>query len=256
VSGPDPAPPVKPMSGADAAAGFDAWAPTYERSALQPTLYVPAQQRALQLAGQLMPRPRRVLDVGCGTGRLLRQARQQYPSAMLVGVDLAWGMVARAAAVTAEELAIRHLRAAADRLPFADRTFDLVVVTMSLRHWTDPAAGIAQVDRVLVLGGVLVVADVLPTRRRRGLHLGVPWRRGDRAGGAPAELAAVLIANRLVVVGCDRMPWFRLPDIHVIAARKPLTPSPPGQSPGGADAPQPPRGYPGCGLPRAGGYGG
>lgn len=81
------------MCGRTAATGFDAWAPTYERSALQSTLYLlwTAQERALQFAQQLMPWPKRVLDIGCGTGRLLRQARQQYPSAMLVGVDVAWG---------------------------------------------------------------------------------------------------------------------------------------------------------------------
>jgi ubiquinone/menaquinone biosynthesis C-methylase UbiE len=211
------------MSGPDTATRFDAWASTYERSILQPTLYVPAQQRALQFAGQLMPQPQRVLDVGCGTGRLLRQARQCHPSAMLVGVDLAWGMVATAAAATPTELAIRHVRAAAEQLPFADRTFDLAIVTMSLRHWTDPAAGIAQIDRVLIPGGVLVVADVLPAYRRRGPHIAVPWRRGHiPTSGTPAELASLLIAVGLVVVGCDRMPWFRLPDIHVIATQKPL----------------------------------
>jgi ubiquinone/menaquinone biosynthesis C-methylase UbiE len=210
------------MRGPHSGTGFDAGASPYEHRVLQPTLYIPAQQRALQRARQLMPRPRRILDVGCGTGRLLRQARQHYPSAMLVGVDIAWGMVATAAATTPAELAIRHLRAAAEQLPFADRTFDVVLVTMSLRHWTDPTAAIAQIDQVLIPGGVLVVADVFPTSRRRGLPVAVPWRRGHSPSGAPAELAAVLLANGLVVVGCDRMPWFRLPDIHVIAAQKPL----------------------------------
>jgi len=212
------------MCGRTAATGFDAWAPTYEQSALQSTLYLPAQERALQFAQQLMPRPKRVLDIGCGTGRLLRQARQQYPSAMLVGVDLAWGMVATAAAATTAELAIRHVRAAAERLPFASRVFDLVVATMSLRHWTDVATGIAQIDRVLAPGGVLVVADVFSTCRRRSLRAVVPWRRGHDHGGAPVELAAVLATHGLVMVGCERVPWFRLPDVQVIAAQKPLCP--------------------------------
>ncbi len=212
------------MCGRTPATGFDAWAPTYEHSALQSTLYLPAQERALQFAQQLMPRPKRVLDIGCGTGRLLRQARQQYPSAMLVGVDAAWGMVATAAAATAAELAIHHVRAAAERLPFASRVFDLVVATMSLRHWTDVGTGIAQIDRVLAPGGVLVVADVFSTCRRRSLRAVVPWRRGHDHGGAPVELAAVLATHGLVMVGCERVPWFRLPDVQVIAAQKPLCP--------------------------------
>ena len=215
---------VSPVSGPDTATGFDAWASTYEHGVLQPTLYVPAQQRALQLARQLLPGPRRVLDVGCGTGRLLRQARQHYPAAILVGVDLAWGMVVTGAAAAPTELRIRHVRGTAEQLPFADRTFDLVIVTMSLRHWTDLGAGIAQIHRVLIPGGVLVVADALPAPRRGGIQITAPWRRAHSLSGVPTELAAMLIANGLVVISCDRMPWFRMPDIHVIAAQKPLRP--------------------------------
>src|SRR6266508_3183731 len=165
------------MSGPDTATRFDAWASTYEHSVLQ---------RTLQLVRQLMPRPQRLLDVGCGTGRLLRQARHQYPEALLVGIDTAWGMVASAAATTNAELAIHHVRAAAEQLPFADRTFDLVMATMSLRHWTDPATAIAQIDRVLIPGGALVVADVFPTHQRRGLPAAALRRRGRGHSGVPA----------------------------------------------------------------------
>src|SRR6266496_1788993 len=218
------------MSGPDTATRFDAWASTYEHSVLQPTLYVPAQQRALQLVRQLMPRPQRLLDVGCGTGRLLRQARHQYPEALLVGIDTAWGMVASAAATTNAELAIHHVRAAAEQLPFADRTFDLVMATMSLRHWTDPATAIAQIDRVLIPGGALVVADVFPTHQRRGLPAAALRRRGRGHSGVPAEFAAVLPAKGLLVVGCDRLPWFPLPARGARCCRV-LAPTPLGGTP-------------------------
>lgn len=225
---------MTPVSRPDAAvAKFDARAATYEHSVLQPLLYIPAQQRVLQLAQRLMPQPRRVLDIGCGSGRLLRQARQQYPMAALVGVDLAWGMVATATATAPAELAIRHIHAAAERLPFAGRVFDLVVATMSLRHWTNLTAGIAEIDRVLAPGGVLIVADLFPTCRRQSFPLVVLQRRSRHHGGAPAELAAVLAPHRLVMVGCEHMPWVGLPDIHVMAAQKPLCPhlDPPTQQP-------------------------
>jgi SAM-dependent methyltransferase len=196
---------------------FEALAAGYEHSALQPILYVPAQQHVLRLAQRLIPCPRRILDVSCGTGRLLRQARQQHPTAVLVGVDLAWAMVANANAATPAELAILHVRAAAERLPFAAGSFDLVVATLALRHWRDMAAGIAEIDRVLVGGGTLIVGDLFAAAPRQS-PLGALWRR--RQPNGPAELSNVIAALGLVVVACQRMPWIGLPDLQIVAAQK------------------------------------
>jgi trans-aconitate methyltransferase len=74
---------------------------------LQQFLFVPVQQTALQLGRRLLPWAGGVLDVGCGTGRLLRSARRCYPAADLVGVDLAGRMVATAVAATPTGLAVR-----------------------------------------------------------------------------------------------------------------------------------------------------
>ena len=78
-------------------------------------------------------------------------------------------MLAAAIAATSTKLGIRYVHAGAERLPFTDEVFDLVFATMSLRHWTDQAAGIAEISRVLTPGGVLVLADVFPSSPRRTL---------------------------------------------------------------------------------------
>jgi ubiquinone/menaquinone biosynthesis C-methylase UbiE len=210
---------VVPVSGpAATAACFEAVASTYERSALQAILCAPAHRAALRLAHRHMPRPRRVLDVGCGTARLLRQARPWYPQADLVGVDLAWAMLAAATAATPAALEICYLRACAERLPFTEDVFDLVLATLSVRHWTDLPGGLAEIGRVLSPGGVLVVADVFRACRRRPRVGLAAWRpRMD----APAEFAGLLAAQHLTVIGGERAPSLGLPDIQVIAAAKP-----------------------------------
>jgi ubiquinone/menaquinone biosynthesis C-methylase UbiE len=203
-------------------ARFDRWASTYEASPLQPTLFAPVHQTALQLAQRHLPDARRVLDVGCGTGRLLRQARQRYWWAELVGVDPARGMLAAAMAATTTELRIDYLHAGAERLPFTDEVFDLVFATLSMRHWTDQAAGIAEISRVLTPGGVLVLADVFPTSPRPTLTASLLLRRRCRPS-LPGELDAALTAHRLALVGYDNTPWFSLPDAQVIATQRQST---------------------------------
>jgi ubiquinone/menaquinone biosynthesis C-methylase UbiE len=178
---------------------FDRRARTYEDSALQQFLFGPAQDTALQLALRQLPRARRILDVGCGTGRLLRRARPCYPLASLVGVDLAGQMLA--SATTPTKLSVQLVHARAEQLPFPDEVFDLVFTTMSLRHWTDPPAGIAEIGRVLTAEGALILADVFPA-------------------DTPGELGGMLAPHGLAVTGRDRTPWFRLPDVQVISARK------------------------------------
>ena len=115
------------MSGSDSTASrFDRRASSYEDSTLQQYLFIPVQQTTLRLALQAAAQPRRVLDVGCGTGQLLRHARPCYPTAELVGVDLAGRMVATAFAATPTKLAVRYVHARAERLLFSDGVFDLV----------------------------------------------------------------------------------------------------------------------------------
>ena len=132
------------------------------------------------VAGTRAPR---ILDVGCGTGALLRLLGSLLPDARLTGVDPAAGMVREAAASTRAEVR----EASAESLPFGDAAFDLVVSSSSFSHWQDQAGGLAECRRVLAPGGALLLADVFTSR---GLPVRV-FGPGGAAGSRQRADAAI-----------------------------------------------------------------
>lgn len=99
----------------------------------------------------------RVLDIGCGTGALLRSLRRRYPRIELTGVDASAEMLA----IAAEKLrqGARLCLASAPRLPFRDETFDLVVSTSALHYFRDPGRVLAEMRRVLRPQGRIALTD-------------------------------------------------------------------------------------------------
>lgn len=140
-------------------AAFDARAVGYERGWLG-RMHHDIADRTADLALSLVPAPRRVLDVGCGTGYLLRQLARRCPEAVvLAGVDPAPAMIGAARAAAADgRLALAA--GAAESLPWPTAAFDLVVSTTSFDHWADQGAGLAECARVLAPGGWLVLTDM------------------------------------------------------------------------------------------------
>lgn len=140
---------------------FNRWAGSYDRHFLQRLVFEPVQKTVLELAAAEVPKPVAILDVGCGTGRLLRAAEHSFPNAALEGVDAAIGMVKHAQAVNPARSRIRFQRATAEKLPFAAAQFDLVFSTMTFHHWDDQPRSIAEVARVLKPGGRWLLADFI-----------------------------------------------------------------------------------------------
>lgn len=98
---------------------------------------------------------RRVLEVGCGTGRLA-QALEERERARVWAVDSSEAMVERAKA-----LGVNARVARAEALPFKAGWFDAVVMRMVL-HLVDRPRALAQAARVLAPDGRLVIATEDP----------------------------------------------------------------------------------------------
>src|SRR5215472_13384648 len=107
---------------------FDQWSSTYEDSWMQQAFFDRAHRATLALAAGVVHQPVSVLDVGCGTGKLLRRANRYWPEAQLIGVDPAPGMIEMAKRLTPYASFSTGL---AEALPLEDASVDLALSTIS-----------------------------------------------------------------------------------------------------------------------------
>ena len=97
-----------------------------------------------------------MLDAACGTGVVARLAAGRVgPDGRVVGLDLNPGMLAVAAGLPVEGAPIGWVQADAGRLPFGDRSFEVVCCQLGLQYVPDRPATLAGMARVLVPGGRL-----------------------------------------------------------------------------------------------------
>ncbi|MFZ0961816.1 MAG: class I SAM-dependent methyltransferase [Terriglobia bacterium] len=136
---------------------FNRWAATYDQSVMQRLVFGRIHAKMLDLLGrELKSPPRGILDVGCGTGRLLRAALLRWPEAQLMGVDPAEQMIAHAQRLNPKAT---FKVAPAESLPFSDQAADLALTSISFHHWANQAQGLHEIARVLRPGGWFCLAD-------------------------------------------------------------------------------------------------
>jgi len=192
-------------------AHFDRWSSRYDRSVLQRFFFGPIQEATIAEAALVCHDPKAVLDVGCGTGQLLRRLANRYPDADLVGVDPSPGMIRQAQLASAPSRHIEFLNTSAENLPFPDAHFDLVLTTLSFHHWSDQQDGLREIRRVLHDSGVFVLTDVLAA----GWFRRFIARMGQFH--APDVLDETLAAERLHTILRVSVPWPR--QVKVTLAR-------------------------------------
>ena len=107
-------------------------------------------------------KPRRIIDLGCGTGSTTLMLKQAFPEAEVVGLDLSPYMLV-VADMKAQKagLNIQWLHSKAESVAFGDASFDLVASSL-LFHETPPAVSRAilrESFRLLKVGGQVAILD-------------------------------------------------------------------------------------------------
>jgi ubiquinone/menaquinone biosynthesis C-methylase UbiE len=123
-----------------------------------PPLFAPCATILIQAAD---PRPdERVLDVGCGTGIVARTVAARFGErGTVTGLDPSQNMLVVAkAAASREGFAVDWHEGHAERLPFPDNSFDLVLCQFALMFIRDKAAALAEMRRVLSEGGRVLLS--------------------------------------------------------------------------------------------------
>jgi len=150
------------------------WSEIYDES---PNPLLALEMRLV--AGLLEPlENRRMVDVGCGTGRWLTYAEPRR--ARVFGIDFCREMLLCASAKP--RLAGCLALSTAERLPFADRIADLVLCSFVVGYLADPGLAVREIARVSAPGAKIVVSELHPGAAAAG------WKRGFRHNGTAYEI--------------------------------------------------------------------
>ncbi len=123
-------------------------------------------ERLVERLDYVKIKPELILDLGCSTGKFTRQLQQHFKKSKVLGVDLAWQMLSVAQSNgnwlkkwTNKE---RYTCADAEKLPFADNSFDLIYSNLML-YWLDnPDTAFRELNRIIKPGGLLIFTSFGP----------------------------------------------------------------------------------------------
>jgi len=100
-----------------------------------------------------------VLDIATGTGDVIISLTKQKKVKMAVGIDMAQNMLLKAQSKIKDNQNVSFLRADAMKLPFFDRSFDMVTIAFGIRNMPDPAGVLEEIYRVLKIKGKVIILE-------------------------------------------------------------------------------------------------
>ena len=135
---------------------FDRWAPNYDW--LLTTIFYQSIHRRL-LSFIDLSHLVNILDLGCGTGKLLNRLVQDNPAIKGIGLDFSPEMIKQARNNKKYRSQLIFIQGNAESMPFANNQFDAVFNSISFLHYRYPQRVFAEISRVLKPQGHYYLAD-------------------------------------------------------------------------------------------------
>ncbi|MDX8394690.1 MAG: malonyl-ACP O-methyltransferase BioC [Mariprofundales bacterium] len=104
--------------------------------------------------------PKRILDIGCGTGYFTRLLHKKYPKAEIIALDMAAPMLQQCRMQQGLQLPwqgrVRVLQADGQALPISSGVFDLVCSNLAMQWMPQPMMAMVEMQRVLADEGLML----------------------------------------------------------------------------------------------------
>ena len=134
-----------------------------------------------------------LLDVGCGTGQMIRFLRRTCPGQFVItGIDPSLPMLRVAGELVGADADVRLEIGRIERVPFPDSTFAVVLVMGSLEYANDVDGSLAEVARVTGPGGRVIVTMMNRHSPYRIWDAAVAARLRKRRGGVESPVRHVV----------------------------------------------------------------
>jgi ubiquinone/menaquinone biosynthesis C-methylase UbiE len=172
-----------------------------------------------------LPKQSRILEVGCGPGRLWTENLDRLPEGWSITLtDASPGMVSEAEARLGSDRRFEFRVADAQELSFEDESYDAVVANHMLYHVPDRPRALSEIPRVLRTGGTLYAAT-----NGKNTHREMGWMQRVLDPSRPTDGYFQDLLNFSLENGAEQLsPWFsdvtlrRYEDALVVTEAKPL----------------------------------
>lgn len=136
--------------------GYDTWAPTYDHSS-NPLVAI-EEKVTLELVGNVAGK--RLLDLGCGTGRY--SALLARCGAKVIGIDPSAKMLEQARRKITPQCHFDLCHGTLEGTSFPNEHFDLILSALTLSHIPELESIFAESARILTRNGFMVISDIHP----------------------------------------------------------------------------------------------